>query len=91
MTVYLSPASGVNLLRSSLGSLYPIQDYNGGDRLTYFIYYSHGSDDVGPWELSLHLVVSNKLLLRQIFQLQPPFLLSDRSLFPSSSDYPLKL
>lgn len=77
MTVYLSPASGVNLLRSSLGSLYPIQDYNGGDRLTYFIYYSHGSDDVGPWELSLHLVVSNKLLLRQIFQLQPPFLLSD--------------
>jgi len=25
--------------------------------LTYFIYYSHGAD-VGPWELSLELVVS---------------------------------
>ena len=57
MTVYLSPASGVHLLTSSLGSLYPIEDYDGGDRLTYFIYYSHGAD-VGPWEVSLELVVS---------------------------------
>ena len=57
MTVYLSPASGVDLLMSSLGPLYPIEDQNGGNRVTYFIYYSHGTD-VGPWELSLDLVVS---------------------------------
>ena len=57
MTVYLSPASGVYLLMSSLGPLYPIEDYDGGDRITYFIYYSHGTD-VGPWELSLDLMVS---------------------------------
>lgn len=56
MTVYLSPSSGVNLLSSSLGTLYPIEDENGGDRVTYFIYYSHGAD-VGPWEFSLELVV----------------------------------
>lgn len=60
MTVYLSPASGVDLLTSSLGPLYPIEDQNGGDGLTYFIYYSHGTD-VGPWELSLDLVVSYSL------------------------------
>ncbi|KAL9950991.1 hypothetical protein ACROYT_G043577 [Oculina patagonica] len=60
MTVYLSPASGVDLLTSSLGSLYPIEDHNGGDRVTYFIYYSHGTD-VGPWELSLDLVAHRKL------------------------------
>ena len=60
MTVYLTPASGVDLLTSSLGPLYPIEDQNGGDRLTYFIYYSHGTD-VGPWELSLDLVVSYDL------------------------------
>lgn len=57
MTIYLSPASGVDLLTSSLGPLYPIEDQNGEDRVTYFIYYSHGTD-VGPWELSLDLVVS---------------------------------
>ena len=56
MTVYLSPSSGVHLLSSSLGTLYPIEDENGGDRVTYFIYYSHGAD-VGPWEFSLELVV----------------------------------
>lgn len=56
MTVYLSPSSGVSLLSSSLGTLYPIEDENGGDRVTYFIYYSHGAD-VGPWEFSLELVV----------------------------------
>ena len=56
MTVYLSPSSGVNLLSSSLGTLFPIEDENGGDRVTYFIYYSHGAD-VGPWEFSLELVV----------------------------------
>ena len=57
MTVYLSPASGVDLVTSSLGPLFPIEDQNGGDRVTYFIYYSHGTD-AGPWELSLDLVVS---------------------------------
>lgn len=57
MTVYLSPASGVDLLTSSLGPLYPIEDQNGGDRVTYFIYYSHGTY-TGPWELSVDLVVS---------------------------------
>ena len=56
MTVYLSPASGVTVLSSSLGALYPIEDHDGTDRLTYFIYYSHGTD-VGPWELSLELLV----------------------------------
>ena len=56
MTVYLSPASGVDLLTSSLGPLYPIEDQNGGDRVTYFIYYSHGTY-TGPWELSFDLVV----------------------------------
>ena len=60
MTVYLSPASGVYLVRSSLGSLYPIQDEDGGDRLTYFIYYSHGTD-VGPWEFTLYVAVSMQL------------------------------
>jgi len=60
MTVYLSPASGVDLLTSSLGPLYPIEDRNGEDRVTYFIYYSHGTD-VGPWELSLDLVAQGKL------------------------------
>ena len=60
MTVYLSPASGVHLLTSSVGSgMVPMEDHNGGDRLTYFIYYAHGTD-VGPWELSLELVVSGK-------------------------------
>lgn len=57
MCVYLSPATGVDLLTSSLGPLYPIADHNGGDRITYFIYYSHGTD-VGPWELALELLVS---------------------------------
>ena len=55
MAVYVSPASDVDLLTSSLGPLLPIQD--GGDRVVYFIYYSHGTD-VGPWELSLELLVS---------------------------------
>ena len=45
MAVYVSPASDVDLLTSSLGPLLPIQD--GGDRVVYFIYYSHGTD-VGP-------------------------------------------
>ena len=68
MTVYLSPSSGVNLLSSSLGTLYPIEDENGGDRVTYFIYYSHGAD-VGPWEFSLELVVCLLLWLHlQIIQ-----------------------
>ena len=57
MTVYLCPASGVYLVRSSLGSLYPIQGEADGGRWTYFIYYSHGTD-VGPWEFSLYLAVS---------------------------------
>ena len=60
MTVYLSPASGVYLVRSSLGSLYPIQDEDGRDRLTYFIYYSHGAD-VGPWEFTFYVAVSMQL------------------------------
>ena len=64
MTVYLSPASGVALLTSSLGPLYPIADHDGGDRVTYFIYYSHGVD-TGPWELSLDLVVSYRVTLKQ--------------------------
>ena len=55
MAVYVSPASDVDLLTSSLGPLLPIQD--GGDRVVYFIYYSHGTD-VGPWELLLELLVS---------------------------------
>ena len=42
MAVYVSPASDVDLLTSSLGPLLPIQD--GGDRVVYFIYYSHGTD-----------------------------------------------
>ena len=64
MTVYLSPASGVDLLTSSLGPLYPIQDQNDGDRATYFIYYSHDAD-VGPWELSLDLEVSYTCRLKK--------------------------
>ena len=55
MAVYVSPASDVDLLTSSLGPLLPIQD--GGDRVVYFIYYSHGTD-VGSWELLLELLVS---------------------------------
>ena len=58
MAVYVSPASDVDLLTSSLGPLLPIQD--GGDRVVYFIYYSHGTD-VGPWELSLELLVSRTI------------------------------
>ena len=54
MAVYVSPASDVDLLTSSLGPLLPIQD--GGDRVVYFIYYSHCTD-VGPWELLLELLV----------------------------------
>ena len=48
MAVYVSPASDIDLLTSSLGPLLPIQD--GGDRVVYFIFYSH-STDVGQWEL----------------------------------------
>ena len=55
MAVYVSPASDVDLLTSSLGPLLPIQD--GGDRVVHFIYYSHGTD-VGSWELLLELLVS---------------------------------
>ena len=55
MAVYISPDSDVDLLTSSLGPLLPIQD--GGDRVVYFIYNSHGTD-LGPWELSLELLVS---------------------------------
>ena len=55
MAVYVSPASDIDLLTSSLGPLLPIQD--GGDRVVYFIYYSHGTD-VGSWELLLELLVS---------------------------------
>ena len=55
MAVYVSPASDVDLLTSSLGPLLPIQD--GGDGVVYFIYYSHGTD-VGSWELLLELLVS---------------------------------
>ena len=55
MAVYVSPASDVDLLTSSLGPLLPIQD--GGDGVVYFIYYSHGTD-VGSWELFLELLVS---------------------------------
>ena len=58
MAVYVSPASDVDLLTSSLGPLLPIQD--GGDRVVHFIYYSHGTD-VGPWELSLELLVSRTI------------------------------
>ena len=57
MTVYLSPMSSVDLAWSSLGHLYPVEIHDSQDRLTYFIYYSHGTD-VGPWELSLVLDVS---------------------------------
>ena len=55
MAVYVSPASDVDMLTSSLCPLLPIQD--GGDRVVYFIYYSHGTD-VGPWEILLELLVS---------------------------------
>ena len=55
MAVYVSPASDIDLLTSSLGPLLPIQD--GGDRVVYFIYYSHFTD-VGPRELLLELLVS---------------------------------
>ena len=65
MTVYISPASGVYLVRSSVGSLYPIQDHDGGDRLTYFIYYSHGTD-VGPWEFMFYVAVSIQLAVGYI-------------------------
>ena len=58
MAVYVSPASNVDLLTSSLGAFLPIQD--GGDRAVYFIYYSHGVD-VGPWELFLELMVSETI------------------------------
>ena len=51
----MSPASDIDLLTSSLGPLLPIQD--GGDRVVYFIFYSH-STDVGQWELLLELLVS---------------------------------
>ena len=54
MAVYVSPASDIDLLTSSLSPLLPIQD--GGDSVVYFIYYSHCTD-VGPWELLLELLV----------------------------------
>ena len=57
MTAYLSPASKVHLVNSSLGTLYPTVDEDAGDREVYFIFYCHATD-VGPWELSLDLVVS---------------------------------
>ena len=57
MTAYLSPASKVHLVNSSLGTLYPTVDEDAGDRKVYFIFYCHATD-VGPWELSLDFMVS---------------------------------
>nr|XP_058956057.1 uncharacterized protein LOC131783342 [Pocillopora verrucosa] len=62
MAVYVSPASDIDLLTSSLSPLLPIQD--GGDRVVYFIYYSHCTD-VGPWELLLELLDNSRLIRRK--------------------------
>ena len=57
MNMYLSPASGVHVVNSSLGSLYLTEDEDAGDRETYFIYYCQAIGDES-WEFSLDLTVS---------------------------------
>lgn len=69
MTAYLSPASKVHLVNSSLGTLYPTVDEDAGDREVYFIFYCQATD-VGPWELSLDLEVSVTSVFNPSFLLE---------------------
>lgn len=69
MTAYLSPASKVHLVNSSLGTLYPTVDEDAGDRKVYFIFYCHATD-VGPWELSLDFMVSVTAVFNPCFLME---------------------
>ncbi|XP_001640905.2 endoplasmic reticulum metallopeptidase 1 [Nematostella vectensis] len=60
MTVYFSPANGVDLFTSSLGDMKPTADLSETSRTTYFLYYSHGTRSE-PWEFWVEFEVDKQL------------------------------
>ncbi|GAB6026090.1 hypothetical protein CHUAL_012293 [Chamberlinius hualienensis] len=56
MAMYMSPASGVDIIGWSFGDGKPFPSLTWADRPTYFIYYSQGEAAV-PWTFSIDLKV----------------------------------